>query len=693
MFNILISEKGGQPSKLEFRKGEISIGRMKGNDIVLPKGNVSKRHATIYLRDSSLFVNDHGSTNGTYVNGRRVEGEFNISEADKVYIGDFILQVDLDVSSASPPQPPGVVPSSGASLGGHELDTGRQGFETLFDKGAQHEGGEDPLRATFQSPPSGLGFGSSATPGYDPLRQTMNDVDMNTGAPPEQQPPRAYDMAATTPPTPPVGGARPAPPATPAQTAFPTNGSPPQQQPPQVAQPIQQPVQQPVQQPSHGAPQRPVTGPPPVQAPPRSGGSGHAIQGPVVAPKVVSEFDATLYRAQLDVARVIADSTPVSGIPSYYPLSPEDVQRYEGVVRSAIDRINPSVDRDELGRVLLAECVGLGALDEYIEDERVRDIYVNRFDQVMIRRDDGLFQARHAFSSREMLELTARRLLGDDADVLGADEIRFGDGTRVHVVMPPLAVHGPVITARKPPRNHPSLTDLISDGVLSPGMGDFLMRALDAGRSIVVAGPTSSGKSTLLSSLGALIPEGMRVVSIEDYSHVALPQSSAVRLEASPSAGFDKRFLIRNALSMHPQRILLDECRGAETYDWVTSVASGTEGSMATIHGTSASDALGRMESLCLLGAIDLGPRGLREQIARAVNIVVVVNRTGEGKAKVHQITEVQGVDLDSFRLNDVFYHRVEAGSGEFHPTGYIPMFYEDLRNAGVNVDFDIFRE
>jgi pilus assembly protein CpaF len=685
MFNILISEKGGQPSKLEFRKGEISIGRMKGNDIVLPKGNVSKRHATIYLRDSSLFVNDHGSTNGTYVNGRRVEGEFNISEADKVYIGDFILQVDLDVSSAGPPQPPGVVPTAGGAIGGgHAMDNDRQGFETLFDKGAQHEGGDDPLRATFQSPPSGLGFGSSPAPGYDPLRQTMNDVDMNAAAPPpEQQPPRAYDMAGTSG-APSVGGARATPPpSTPAQTAFPTSGAPPQ------------PTPSPQQPAPHPAPpSRPAAAPPAVQPPARTGGGvGHAVAAPVAAPQVVSEFDAALYRAQIDVARVIADMTPVAEIPPYFPLSPEDTARYEGIVRQAIDRINPSVDRSALERVLRAECVGLGALDEYLEDERVRDIYVNRFDQVMVRRTDGLFQARHAFSSREMLELTARRLLGDDADVLGADEIRFGDGTRVHVVMPPLAVHGPLITARKPPREHPALTDLISQGVLSPGMGDFLMRAVDAGRSIVVAGPTSSGKSTLLSSLGALIPEGMRVVSIEDYSHVALPQSSAVRLEASPSAGFDKRFLIRNALSMHPQRILLDECRGAETYDWVTSVASGTEGSMATIHGTSASDALGRLESLCLLGSADLGPRGLREQIARAVNLVVVVNRTGQGASKVHQITEVQGVDLDSFRLNDVFYHRIEGGAAEFHPTGYIPMFYEDLRNAGVNVDFDIFRE
>jgi pilus assembly protein CpaF len=137
----------------------------------------------------------------------------------------------------------------------------------------------------------------------------------------------------------------------------------------------------------------------------------------------------------------------------------------------------------------------------------------------------------------------------------------------------------------------------------------------------------------------------------------------------------------------------MDEVRGPEAYDWVTSAAAGTEGSLATMHGTSATDALGRLESLCVLGSRDVSPRGLREQIARAVNLVVVVNRRREGGFRIQQISEVQGVDLDAFRVNDIFYFRAEGASGGFHPTGYVPMFYEDLRHAGVDVDFGIFRE
>jgi pilus assembly protein CpaF len=144
---------------------------------------------------------------------------------------------------------------------------------------------------------------------------------------------------------------------------------------------------------------------------------------------------------------------------------------------------------------------------------------------------------------------------------------------------------------------------------------------------------------------------------------------------------------------MHPQRILLDECRGDEAYEWVSSAASGTEGSMATAHGISAAAALERIESLCLLGNPEISPRGLREQIARAVDFLVVLNRSDDHGFRVRQISELQGVDLDAFRLNDVFYHRVEGNEEQFHPTGFIPLFYEDLRHAGIDVDFDIFRD
>jgi pilus assembly protein CpaF len=424
-------------------------------------------------------------------------------------------------------------------------------------------------------------------------------------------------------------------------------------------------------------------------------GSGSAQPQRNVAParEMRSEFEADFHAAQHDVARVLFEGISAQELPIDYPPMSSDRDDFEREVSNAVGKVNPMVDRDTLVDLIASECVGLGPIELYLDDPSVQDIYVNRFDQILVRRNGEMLVAERAFSHPDFLTLAAQRLLGTRDESIGADEVRFGDGTRVHVVMPPLSVDGPALTIRKPPTEHPSLDDLVSRDVLSTGMREFLERTVQSGRSILVAGPTSSGKSTLLGAVAGLIPEGTRVVTVEESTHLDLPLNSVVRLESNPATNHDLRYLVRTAVAMHPERIIVDECRGGEAYEWVTSAASGTEGSMIATHGTSASDALGRLESLCLLGNPEISPRGLREQISRAVDFVLVVHRSGDNGFRVRQITEVQGVDLDAFRLNDVFYYRVEGSEEQFHPTGYIPLFYEDLRHSGVEVDFDIFRD
>jgi pilus assembly protein CpaF len=239
---------------------------------------------------------------------------------------------------------------------------------------------------------------------------------------------------------------------------------------------------------------------------------------------------------------------------------------------------------------------------------------------------------------------------------------------------------------------HYTLEQLVQHDVLSDAMAEFLTRASESGRSILVAGPANSGKTTLLSALTAKLPAGVRTASVEERAVLKLP-FNAVRTEVNAALGYGAAQLLRAALSIHPERIILDECRGGEAYDWVTGAACGTSGSMITLHGTSSSDALGRLENLCMLGGGSANPRAVREQIARAVDIVVVIHRVREQSVRVQQITEVQGVDLDSFRTNDIFYYRITGTGGAFHPTGYIPLFYEDLKNTGIDVDFGIFQE
>ncbi len=411
-----------------------------------------------------------------------------------------------------------------------------------------------------------------------------------------------------------------------------------------------------------------------------------------VSDDVRSEFDPSFHAAQHDVATVLFDSVAIHEFPLNYPPSPEDRDRLSAAVKRAVKTVSPRVDHELLTQILVSEATGLGCLESYLDDASIQDIYVNRFDRVSVRRNGELIQAARAFSHPQMLSLVAYRLLGPREVEVLSDEVRFSDGTRVHLIMPPLSVDGPVITVRKPNLNQLSIDELVANGVMSAAMGEFLENAVRAGRSVIVGGPTSAGKSTLLSALVQMIPTSNRIVSIEDHAQLMAPEN-AVRLETNSALGYDSRYLIRAALKMHPQRIVLDECRGPEAYDWVTAAACGTEGSLAALHGTSAADVMGRLESLCIMGSHDLSPRGIREQIARAVNIVVVVSRVQHYGFRVQQIAEVQGVDLDAFRLNDIFYFRVEGQNGQFHPTGYVPLFYEDMRHAGADVDFGIFRE
>jgi pilus assembly protein CpaF len=414
----------------------------------------------------------------------------------------------------------------------------------------------------------------------------------------------------------------------------------------------------------------------------------------VVAPELESDFDQDFRDAQDEVVEALLEKFTLEDLPLTYPPDQADREEFQKIVRDTVREVKPRrVDREQLIEVFTDECVGLGPLETYLDDPTVQNIYVNQHNRIVLRRDNEIVVGRYAFSHTDFLRVATWRLLGTRDPEVITDEVRFGDGTRVQVTLPPVSVDGPVLTVRKPPTDHPSIDDLIADGVMSPGMGTFLERGVETGRSILVAGPVSSGKTTLLEALARGIPDSSRTIVVEENTQLELPQEGVVRLESRPAAGYDLEQLLDAAVEMHPEKIVLDECRGAEAYTWVSSAASGTDGSMATLHGIDASDALGRLESLCLLGSGDISPRGLREQIARAVDLVVIINRGNDGSFRIQQVTEVQGVDLDTFRLNDVFYYQVDGSSGAFHPTGYVPLFYEDLRHLGMDVNLDIFRE
>ena len=728
MFTVTISEKGGQQKQYDFSKPEITIGRMKGNDIVLPKGNVSKQHTRIFMRDDKFFIVDLRSTNGTYVNGRKVTAEQSIGESDKIYIGDFILQLKKQSAqqAGGPPRPPRPPENSPMGGGGGSPSGGGRQFPTVMD-GAR-VGGPSPQQQ-MQSP-SASQSGQQSGPFQSRSLSGPQRSHSGVGAAQSPEPNKSSpgDALSSSPGTPgPDGGedlrktyGDSSPPVDlgaklkPLEDEKDSSSGPTSSSPGSISSPS-------LSSPSHSLSPKPSSSESPSLASlspsssagvglseptPVPGGADDGDPSPAVAPGALeasalvvdrpleSEFDEEFHRAQQDAARVFFDAFPIVDLPLDYPLENRSIEnRVDREAKNAVTAVGASVDDQELLDTLTKEAVGLGPLEDYLDDDDVRAIFVNSYDSIVLRRDGELVVAKRAYSHPDMLDLAARRLLGPHDTPPVADEVRFSDGTRVHILMPPIAVDGPVLTVQKPNREFPALEELRDQNTLSSGMTTFLKRVVEAGRSILIAGPISSGKSTLLAALAETVPPSSRVVAVEQHSNLPIEAPNFVRLEASPGSGFDMGFLVQNAVAMHPDRIIVDECRGAEAYDWVTTASAGTQGSMLTLNATSAVDALARLESMCLLGASEVSPRGLRDQIARAVDLVVVVNTTPERGFRVQQIAEVQGVDIDAFRLNDIFYYRVEGTAGDFYPTGYIPLFYEDLRHAGFDVDLSIFRE
>lgn len=405
-------------------------------------------------------------------------------------------------------------------------------------------------------------------------------------------------------------------------------------------------------------------------------------------PEFVQQRDEGFAREQAEAAGRFFASVDPSTLPTYYPPSPDDRAQWDGAATDAAQ------GNREIADALLSEIVGLGPLENLLDDQSVEEIYVNSFDQILTRQGNRVVTAARTYSHPDFLFLAAQRLLGarlEDPTSEPAEEVRFSDGTRVHILMPPLAPRGPVLTVRKSRGAARSLDELAAAGVMNPAMAEMLRQAVDAGRTILVAGAAASARDELLGALAAGIADGTRIVLVENAGSVRLPQHSVVHLDVASAGQYDTRYLLRAAVRMAPERIVLNTLQGGEAYEWVASAAAGTSGSLATIFGTSARDAIGRLQSLAQLGAFDASPRGLREQIARAVHLVAVVHTDGNGQARVQQISEVQGIDLDSFRVNDVFYWRAEGAAGNFVATGYVPMFYEALRAAGLAVDTSIF--
>lgn len=376
------------------------------------------------------------------------------------------------------------------------------------------------------------------------------------------------------------------------------------------------------------------------------------------------------------------------------------------IIRDHVDFIPDGISRTELQRQIVAEAVGLGALEPLLADDAVTEIMVNGPDQIYVEKNGKLTLSESRFTSTQSLLAIIDRIVAplgrriDESSPMV--DARLLDGSRVNAIIPPLALNGPTITIRKFAKKTLFMSDLVKFGSISQEMALFLKRTVELKKNIVISGGTGSGKTTLLNILSNFIGEEDRIVTIEDAAELKLNQPHVVALESRPANAEGKgkiaiRDLVINALRMRPDRIVVGECRGGEALDMLQAMNTGHDGSLTTGHANSPSDFLGRLEVMVMMAGVDLPSRAIREQIASAVDILVQQSRLADGTRKITHIMEVSGFDGEKISLQPIFefvrkgYDNRGKIMGEFKATGYIPRFLREAHEQGVEVDFSLF--
>lgn len=359
----------------------------------------------------------------------------------------------------------------------------------------------------------------------------------------------------------------------------------------------------------------------------------------------------------------------------------------------------PHADKAALCREVLDEAVGLGPLEPLLAAPDITEIMVNRYDEIYVERAGRLWREQAAFTSEQSVRWVIERIvtpLGRRIDESSPMvDARLPDGSRVHAIIPPVAMRGASLTIRKFPQRRPQMPDLIALGALSDAMSQFLALCVRMRKNLVVSGGTGAGKTTLLNILSNEIPDGERVVTIEDAAELRLNHAHLVALEARPAnqegrGRIDIRELVRNALRMRPDRIVVGECRGAEAFDMLTAMNTGHEGSLTTLHANSPRDALARLESMILMAGLDLPLSAVREHIAASVDVVVQQARLADGRRVVTSIVEVAGMESGRIQLQDLFGFDRSHG---FRGCGALPGFARDWADKGVSLDATWFSD
>ncbi len=382
-----------------------------------------------------------------------------------------------------------------------------------------------------------------------------------------------------------------------------------------------------------------------------------------------------------------------------------------GVVEHLCDTENPLLNRNERQRLvneILDETFGFGPLELLLKDDKIGDIMINGPKKIYVEKSGRIQRSEVTFRDNEhLLQIIDRivsrvgRRVDETSPMVDA---RLPDGSRFNAIIPPLALDGPVVTIRMFGSKPLSKDDLIRFKAFTPEMLELMEGAMKARLNVIISGGTGSGKTTLLNTLSSFIQHDHRVITIEDAAELQLQQDHVVRLETRPPniegrGAVTATDLVKNALRMRPDRIIIGECRGAETLDMIQAMNTGHEGSMTTVHANTPRDAMSRLETMISMAGLELPIRALRSQFASAVDLIIQASRLQGGPRKVTSISEVIGMEGDTIIMQEIFAFRQigvdENGRahGEFIATGIRPTFMDRLESAGCRVSTDLFRQ
>jgi len=370
-------------------------------------------------------------------------------------------------------------------------------------------------------------------------------------------------------------------------------------------------------------------------------------------------------------------------------------------------RLLTDTDRTSLVEEIKNELLGLGPLEPLLWDDQITDILVNGAHQVFVEKFGKLQLTDVQFQDDQHLMLVIDRIVSqvgrrvDESSPMV--DARLPDGSRINAIIPPLALDGPALSIRRFGKRRYSIDDLVAKDTVTAEMVEFLRVIVRARLNVLVCGGTGSGKTTMLNCLSAFVPTDERIVTIEDSAELSLQQPHVVRLETRPSniegkGEVTQRDLVRNALRMRPDRIIVGEVRGAEVFDMLQAMSTGHDGSIATIHANNPRESIGRLEMMMMLSGIAIPQRAMRQQIASAINMVVHVGRLSDGTRKVLKISEVTGMEGEMVMMQDLFeFKRLgisPAGKvlGQFVSTGIRSHYNAQLEAGGFRLDQKLFR-